>query len=134
MSQLACLCGHTISDTTDRLPYKAYFLPDIHDEAFFVAIADAAQSFVAAVAQNDREAWLKRQGFLDGYPSDLSHADVFGDFVTSLWLKYSRTCYECTACGRLCLQERGKSSAFVSFAPDSGTYEGILQSTKRTDA
>jgi hypothetical protein len=83
MSKLACQCGHTISDTTDRLPYKADFLPAMHDEDLFVAIANAAQSFVAAVIQGDRKSWLKRQGFLDGYPSDLSHADVFGDFVTS---------------------------------------------------
>ena len=134
MSKLACQCGHTISDATDHLPYRAEFLPDVHDEAFFVALADAAQSFAAAVAKDEREAWLERQGFLDGYPKDLSNADVFGDFVTSLWLRYSRTCYECTACGRLHLQERGKSNAFISFAPDSGAYEGLLQATNKPDA
>ena len=133
MSKLACQCGHVISDKTDRLPYKAKFLPDVHDEAFFVAIADGAQSFAAAVAKDEREAWIKRR-FLDGYPRDLSDADAFGDFVISLWLRYSRTCYESTACGRLHLQERGESNAFISFESASGVYEGILQATTKLDA
>lgn len=38
----------------------------------------------------------------------------------------SSTCvYECQNCGRLWVQ-RGAENRFVSFAPDSGTYEAVL--------
>jgi hypothetical protein len=131
MSKLACRCGHIISDTTDGLPYRADFLPNVHEENFFEGLSGAAQSFVAAIAEDDRESWLRRQGFTKAYPRDLPVAEVFSDVVSSLWRKYSRTCYECTACGRLYVQERAQSNAFTSFAPESGTYEGVLQSTIR---
>lgn len=126
MSKLACSCGHIISDTTDGLPYKARLLPDAHDEDFFVTIAEAAAALVDACAKDGRDDWLKERGFLEGYPNDLSNSDVFSDFVLSLWLKYSRECYECTSCGRLYMQEKDRSNFFSAFTPDSGMQEGLL--------
>jgi hypothetical protein len=129
MSKLACRCGHTISDTTDRIPYKAEFRPDVHDEDFCASIAEGAQSLVEYVSRGDLDGWLRLQGFGDGYPNDQSISDIFYDFLTSMRLKYSRACYECTACGRLHMESRTSPNSFVSYSPDGGLYEGILQSS-----
>jgi hypothetical protein len=91
--------------------------------------SEGAQSLVEHASHGDLDGWLRLQGFGEGYPSNQSISDIFYDYLTSMRLRYSRDCYECTACGRLHMESPTSPNSFVSYSPDRGSYGGILQSS-----
>lgn len=58
MSKLYCVCGHVIVDQRNNLPYKAKFLPDENEEAFWSAIINIIKSFNDAKDKGEKENWL----------------------------------------------------------------------------
>jgi len=63
MSKLGCICGHTISDSTDCLPYKVRFYSDVDDVDLYEKIMEGFRTFLQAVLENRRKEWLLEQGF-----------------------------------------------------------------------
>ena len=118
MSHLGCICGYSIADQTDFLPYKAYILKDEDTEAPVERLADmlaqywearergAEADFIRsystflgkAAASADRE--VER---LTGRPM----AEVLYALVFPVWNDYQRVIYECENCGRLWVQTAG---------------------------
>lgn len=125
MSKLHCPCGHVIHDGTDNLPYKASVTPDANQSKFFDELEDALRRILETRSASDRERWLARFGFTAMYPGNLPSATMAMDLLVSRLISLSKDCYECTECGRLHLQRRG--NVFLSYAPDSGRYEGLLR-------
>jgi hypothetical protein len=127
MSQLGCICGHRIADTTDSLAYKGHLLKDQDSEPFWETAARELAAFAEAAASGQTHTWIDMH-FLPEYPRDLDSASMISDFLAVLWSKYAVTLYECEGCGRLNLQEGTTSNMFVSFAPDDGRFRGVLAS------
>lgn len=125
MSKLGCPCGHTISDTTDSLPYKGDVLPDEHHIEFF-EVADQIASYIQAARTGATSAWLKEQGFAKPYIDlKLSDADIVNDLIHTRFLRLIRSIYECEACGRIHI-ETSNANRFRSYAPDNGAVNSIL--------
>lgn len=101
MSRLFCTCGHTITDITDYLPYKAYYTPD---EDMEQALHDAEEKYRATVEARER-----------------GEVRVFIHPVFTV----ARVMYECEACGRLWLQTERHTNEFVPYQPESAK-RGIL--------
>ena len=127
MGKFGCKCGHIIHDQTDALPHKADVFKDEDLEPFYEAFVEKAQAFVDAVTESDKEAWLDKH-FSQGYPKDVRHGDVLHDLLTSLTFRYFVRMYECGNCGRLWIQTRTEENRYISFVPESGSFEGVLKS------
>lgn len=106
MSKFLCTCGYIIVDQTDFLPYKADF---IKDKDYFAML----DSFDEAVKQT--------------FQDKISWADweLLANEISSAYIKNRQEILECRNCGRLWLQ-RNKENKYVSFLPESGKYEAIL--------
>jgi hypothetical protein len=62
MSSFRCTCGNVITDVTDNLPNKAYFLPDQDiDDALDNTTEEVAQ-FIEARERGEQERYLKEHG------------------------------------------------------------------------
>lgn len=127
MSKISCLCGNTIRDNTDSLPYKARILKDTAYGPFFDWLVSEVQSYVVAVEQGETSDWLVSRGYSSDYIGlQLDHGNVLHDHLHTRLHGLERTAYECTACGRL-LIETAEDNRFETYAPASGRYGGILK-------
>lgn len=106
MSKFYCTCGHIIVDQTDFLPYKADFIKD--------------KDFFAMLDKFDN---LIQQGFND--KANWMNWEILANEITSAYIHYRHEILECIDCGRLWLQ-RNNENKYVSFLPESGHYEAIL--------
>lgn len=106
MSKFLCTCGHVIIDQTDFLPYKGDF---IKDKDFF-AMLDSFDNAIKR-AFNDKANW--------------TNWELLTNEITSTYIQNRQEILECQSCGRLWLQ-RNKDNNYVSFLPESGHYEAIL--------
>ena len=79
MSKLGCICGHTIVDQTDNIPYKAYFIRD-QDQESVSGYADAVAAFIDAIGKGKRDQWIKEY-FTEIYPIDIPNSSVVFDIV-----------------------------------------------------
>lgn len=109
MSKFLCKCGHVIVDQTDFLPYKADYIKDKDFFAFFDAC--------------DEE--IEKQLNNKGVSQNEQMTQQLSDNIYSHYLKYCHEILECSHCGRLWMQRNGENY-FVSFLPESGKYEAIL--------
>jgi hypothetical protein len=75
VSKLLCHCGHVIVDQTDALPFKGALVRDQDAEALWVRTAYVLASFVAAVRDGRRSAWLAEE-MSPEYPQDIDDAGV----------------------------------------------------------
>ncbi|WP_025129774.1 hypothetical protein [Pseudomonas sp. PH1b] len=123
MSKLGCSCGHVIVDQTDDLAYKASLMRDGHEEALYEGIGHLSQAFQVAAEAGSLDQLLDRTYGKTAWRPKAR--DYLGDRLCNLYAASSTCVYECQNCGRLWVQ-RGAEHRFVSFAPDSGTYEAVL--------
>ena len=96
--KIQCACGHLIVDQTDGLKHKGHLIADVHWFNFWDAVD-------AAIAETDEA--LKEQASMP-----LRRQKIF------------RQVWECTQCGKLYVDD--KNSRLISFSPDAGTYQGVL--------
>ena len=130
MSKVGCKCGHVIVDQTDSLPYKASFLRDQEEDAFWDELRREIAPLVAAAESGDKAAIAKAYGALAPW---VSAADTLEDRISSIHASRKTTVYECQRCGRLLL-EKAIGGRFVSYAPEVGGYQGVLsQESGETD-
>lgn len=126
MSKLGCVCGHTIRDQSNALPYKASLLRDIDQDRFFDWLIEETQSFVEAAQRGAVDAWLLEKGYGQEYVLlKLPHGHILHDHIHSQYVEYKRDLYECTNCGRV-LIETAQSNAFASFSPDKQPAGNLL--------
>lgn len=141
MSKLFCLCGHTIRDQTDCLPYMARILPDEDTEKPIDLFAQAVTGLLDAHAQGPEQvrAFLIRfhvehgdspnaaAHWVDAFiPSNSSLESLVSTLLFPYWTRYQRILYECENCGRVWIQVEGNH--FVPYAPESDR-RGVLHST-----
>ena len=69
-------------------------------EAASGEINSAVTDFLSATAGGRKADWV-RSYFGEGYPADLSDADVVDDIYTKVSHGRGRSVYQCPACGRL---------------------------------
>ena len=136
VSHLKCLCGHTITDRTDFLPYKAYIRKDEETEKPVQLLAGAlAQYWEAREHGTDADfirsfsiQWGRGTGFGDWEIDRLMGsplAEVLSALISMVWNDFERDMYECEECGRLWLQ--AGVQRWVSYAPEMADRH-ILQS------
>jgi hypothetical protein len=124
MSKLGCICGHTIRDQTDAIPYKASFIRDQDSEAHssYIEVVDA---FIAALKADKRTQRIKNH-FSAAYPVDLSDASIIADIVSQYDVNFQSTLYQCENCGRVKIQIRN-TNRFASFAPEDDDSLGLFE-------
>jgi len=126
MSQLGCPCGHTISDTTDSLPYKGYVLSDVRYFPFLQWLVDETQSYVEAAQAGRVAQWFLQRGYGQDYLDlKLSHGEMLHDYIHAKLDRLMREMYECKACGRIHMETR-EDNHFARYAPDSEKVNGIF--------
>ncbi len=96
--KIECTCGHLIVDQTDALKHKGYVVSDVHWFPFWNAVDQAVEE--TDETQTERACMQLRQ------------QRVF------------KQAWECTQCGKLYFDSH--NGQLVSFSPDSGGYEGVL--------
>lgn len=128
MSKFKCPCGNVISDVLYPCETRGKILRQADDERYYGAVVERIRDFCAAVASDQRSAWIRGSLGKD-YPKELDDADVISDLIAACDLSYSILIDECEQCGRLHLQNKPGSPGLVSFAPDVGKYTGVLRST-----
>ncbi len=132
MSKLGCLCGHTIRDQTDFLPYKAYIREDEDTQKPIELLADTLARYYEAREQGqEAEVEFIRQFYLSrGEPEEVADSNVkylegkplstvLFDLIFPFWSNYEREIFECERCGRLKVQT--ERNLFVSYLPETDT-------------
>ena len=127
MSKLGCPCGHVIVDQADALPFKAAIVRDQDAEALWMETTELLATFVAAVRDGNRAAWLAEH-LSPEYPQDVDDAGVISDLLAGFQVRYSTVAYECEVCGRLLIR-RAEALSFVPFSPDGGHVTHVLSSS-----
>jgi len=128
MSHIRCVCGHRISDITDFLPYKAYFLPDQDiEEAMEKSIEEAAQ-FADEWERGEHAGWLREQlePYLKEHGLGATIKFIAQHTFNHPTFKFGRPMYECEECGRLWLQKEPVTSMGKYDMPESPA-RGILR-------
>lgn len=119
MSQINCLCGHTIRDSADDLPYKAYFFSDSAYGKFIDGIIKAVLDLKGFSSEAERNEWLSKN-FGTDYPRDAEDSEIIHDILSDFGSKFNRLMYVCEKCGRVLLQEKSCENKFVVFSADVG--------------
>jgi hypothetical protein len=106
--KIGCYCGEVIHDGTDYLPHKAHVVADQDWFDLLDAIDDA----------------VERSG-----PTPLEKADACMR-VRRMICELTRSAYQCSACGRLCVEKGATDlSWFVAAGPSTG--RSVLSSVRR---
>jgi hypothetical protein len=100
------------------LPYKARLLSDEDENRFWGGVSRELADLVAAARTGQRKEWIARH-FLAGYPRDVPDEGLISDFLIGYAIRFMRSMYQCTQCGRLLLEERTDANRFRFFVPES---------------
>jgi hypothetical protein len=136
LSRIGCICGHTIDDNTDSLPYKASFIPDEDNQLPYRLLAKSVVGLLNAREQGTQreylDAFLTRLGWvrpLQWIENLLDEEDlekILDGMVFTVWMGlYERTLYECDDCGRLWVEVDDQH--YASYLPE-GDERSVLQS------
>ena len=120
--EFKCTCGHLVADETDGIPNKAKLVPDIEFETYSDKADAAIVDFITSIMDGRREEWMSRH-FTEGYPTDLSNAEMLGDILDWIYLGQTKEVYQCDNCGRIWIEKDGVN---MSFMPEGEGSKGIL--------
>ena len=102
--KIHCNCGNLITDNTDNQKHKGHLIADTRWWEFWEAIDAAVMANPGAHPDQQEAAVMKvRQ-------------------LSSLF----KSCWECTACGRIYFDEKGKN--LNEFLPKESEYQGVMLS------
>ena len=132
MSKFGCVCGYTIVDQTDNLPYKAHIREDEDTQKPIELLVDVLTRLLDA-RQQGRQAEFIRQfelsrGAGESYAEGEANAlrdnpleEVLFHVIFPFWNNYDRPIYECEQCGRLWLQlgTNHRNIRWVSYLPEA---------------
>jgi hypothetical protein len=119
--EFKCKCGHMIEDG-EGLSYKARLMPDVEFDAYNDQIDIQINEFITAIMDGKRQEWMDNH-FMEGYPKDLTNAQMLGDVLNWIYTSGNKEIFQCTECSRLWIEKDGIN---VSFAPE-GDGKNILQ-------
>jgi hypothetical protein len=122
MAKLGCTCGHVISDNTDNLPYKAYFLPDEEVYSTLDIFGGEVAEFLEARERGKQIQWLQEHG---GLPRDLTLKRILSRSFLHPIFGAGRMMYECERCGRVWLEASPNENHYLSYVPESAR-KGVL--------
>ena len=127
MSKLTCRCGQIISDESFPSPNEGEILREVSEEALLEVVGESIASFIhtQAYGLEQRVNWLKKN-FGDEYPIDASNAEVIHDFLADQLTKMVLSIAECKQCGRMHIQRENGGNEYISYLPESGSFESIL--------
>jgi hypothetical protein len=113
---ISCICGNILRDQTDHVPYKAHFVADQDYEDLLVGI----EQQLAAILAQDR-----------GTPTATNENHLLGRVLWDAMRSYTRTMYQCSNCGRLCLDDPDDPPQLRWFKPeDDRQWKRLLASVK----
>src|SRR4030095_15139643 len=121
MSKLGCVCGHVITDQTDKIPYKAKFIRDQDSEEYSHKYTDNLSSFIEAIKDGRRNEWVKNY-FSETYPTNISDSSIVLDIVSRQDMIFESDLYQCDNCGRIKVQVQDKN-LYASFIPEDDNYK-----------
>lgn len=117
-----CKCGQVVSDTTDDLPYKAYFLPDEEINYALNNVMEKVAAFIEARERGEQEQYLKEQAIFLREPT---LKNLLYHHFSPPTFEFGRTMYECDECGRMWMKTHWDRGELVSYHPESAS-RGIL--------
>ncbi|HVK46774.1 MAG TPA: hypothetical protein VM488_02990, partial [Pseudobacter sp.] len=83
MAKLGCICGHTIVDQTDNIPYKGHILPDTSIEKTWEEIANKIDTLIDSIQSNRKLEWIKQNFTVPPYPTDVSDSSMIYDLLST---------------------------------------------------
>jgi hypothetical protein len=114
--KIGCICGNVLRDQTDYIPYKAHFVADQDYEDLLVGI-------------EQQLAGILMQGL--STPTATNQTKLLGRVLWDAMRSYTRTMYQCTNCGRLCLDDPDDLRELQWFKPEDDTHwKPVLASVK----
>jgi hypothetical protein len=116
MSNFYCVCGFNMKDSTDNLPYKAYFLPDEDVNRALDDLLRRAAEFIEARERGEQEQYLKEHAL---FPREPTLQDVLANLLLHPTFEFGRTMYACEECGRIWVQARPHKNEWVSYSPET---------------
>jgi len=127
MAKLKCKCGYTIWDTTDRLPYKAWFIRDQDLHVKDQIVADIC-TFIEACQAGKKTDWMK------AYFGEQVDVEMPNDWIiTEIQVRNEQTfegwMYQCDDCGRIRIT-KPCSNNYVSFIPAGTKWRHIFRSSE----
>lgn len=125
MAKLGCICGHTIVDQTDNIPYKGHILPDTSIEKTWEEIANKIDTLIDSIQSNRKLEWIKQNFTVPPYPTDVSDSSMIYDLLSTSLSKSTQDIFECENCGRIAI-EIGQTNHFRFFRQDEEGERGIL--------
>lgn len=125
MGKLACICGSTIVDQSNNLPYKGYIIPDTELDSTSEILSNTIDSLSDATKQSKRLEWIKDKFAVPPYPTDLSDSSMVHDVISTLLIDKKQDIFECENCGRIAIQV-GQTNHFKFYKPENNDSRGIL--------
>lgn len=114
--KIGCLCGNVLRDQTDYIPYKAHFVADQDYEDLLVGIE---QQLARIIVENL------------GAPTATNQTHLLGRVLWDAMRSYTRTMYQCSNCGRLCIDDPDDPRQLQWFKPeDDRLWKRLLASVK----
>jgi hypothetical protein len=114
--KIGCICGNVLRDQTDHIPYKAYFVADQDYEDLLVGI-------------EQQLAGILTQGL--GTLTAANQTQLLGRVLWGALRSYTRTIYQCSHCGRLCLDDPDDLRQLQWFKPEEDMrWKRVLASVK----
>ena len=114
MGKFSCHCGYVIHDSVYPCASSGSLLWEPEFETASGEINNAVTDFLLAATGGRKADWV-RSYFGEGYPSDLSDADVIDDIYTKVSHDKGRSVYQCPACGRLYVKKQGFANEWDCF-------------------
>lgn len=125
MSKLKCLCGYTIVDQADNLPYKGYIIPDTKIDKISDLFSQAIDSLSEATKQSKKIDWIKENFAVPPYPLNLGDSSMIHDIISTHLVDTKQDILECQNCGRIAIQIK-QTNAFKFYKPETNDTKGIL--------
>jgi hypothetical protein len=114
--KISCICGNVLRDQTDHIPYKAHFVADQDYEDLIVGI-------------EQQLAGILMQG--PGTPTATDQTQLLDSILWDAMRSYTRTMYQCSNCGRICLEDPDDPRELQWFKPeDNRQWKRVLASIK----
>jgi hypothetical protein len=109
MSHLGCTCGYSITDNSDKLPWKAYYLPDEDVEHALDAVMARVEEFIEVRERGQQQSYLWEEWISLAQPEHTLR-DLLHHMFSHPAFTFGRKLYECENCGRLWVQAVPDSS------------------------
>jgi hypothetical protein len=121
MSKIACKCGRSITDQTDRIPNKGAIIRDQNKADLYDGMANDINSFIDALSQGKRVEWI-HEYYLRFHPDDspveaIKNEDILST-ILSRHIAKELCIYQCVSCGGLMIESEPFSNTFESFTAD----------------